>query len=167
MTEEELKHVTKMTLYKRYVARKNEMVTKIVDEDLAINIADKYLSTLANYSVFHGQFNFITRSTARRYSRRMAPFRTWSHDLLQACLSSNLLLNTLSGEESAVMFEYENMGDYYKAEAMLKSKMGVEELVRWLETQKGYFDRHPEVPSEKFKNAVKALSDISCSTRYS
>ena len=58
-------------LYKRYVAKKNEKVTDLVDEDPELNIADKYLSKLANYSVFYDHFNPITRRKARLYGQRM------------------------------------------------------------------------------------------------
>ena len=62
---------------KRYVAKKNEKVTDLVDEDPELNIADKYLSKLANYSVFYDHFNPITRRKARLYGQRMAPYRLW------------------------------------------------------------------------------------------
>lgn len=160
LTEEERRHISKQVLYKRYVFKKNVAVSDKADEDPSLNIADKYLATLANYSVFYGHFNPITKSKARQYARRIAPFRVWSNDLLHACISTNLLLDDFSHMgEPAVMYEYESLGDYYKAEALQHSKMDVQGLLHWIEEQQHYFARNPNVPSEKFANAVKALFD--------
>ena len=160
MTEEEREQANKQVLYKRYVANKNGKVSEDADEDPELNIADKYLSRLANYSVYYGHFNPIPRSKARQYARRMAPYRLWSKDLLHACLTSNLLLDDRSHTgEPAVMFEYENLGDYYKAEELLHSKMDVNGILRWIDEERKYLQRHADVPSEKFRTAIKALFD--------
>lgn len=160
MSADERLKVNKMLLYKRYVAKKNGQVSDLVDEDLELNIADKYLSKLANYSVYYGHFNPVTREKAREYAKRMAPYRYWSQDLLHACLTANLLLDDRSHiGKSVVMFEYENLGDYYKAERLLKSKMTTNELLKWIVEEKRYLERHPEEPSEKFRTSIKALFD--------
>ena len=160
LTEDERRHVNKQMLYKRYVAKKNEKVTDLVDEDPELNIADKYLSKLANYSVFYDHFNPITRHKARLYGQRMAPYRLWEKDLLHACLTANLLLDDRSHTgEPAVMFEYENLGDYYKAGELLQSKMDVKGLLRWIDDERKYLERNTTVSSEKFRTAVKALFD--------
>lgn len=160
MSADERLKVNKMLLYKRYVAKKNGQVSDLVDEDLELNIADKYLSKLAHYSIYYNHFNPITRSKARQYAKRMAPQRLWCHDLLHACLTANLLLDNRSSiGESVVMFEYENLGDYYKAERLLKSKMTTSELLKWIEGEKKFLERHPEEPSEKFRTSIKALFD--------
>lgn len=160
MSADERLKVNKMLLYKRYVAKKNGQVSDLVDEDLELNITDKYLSKLALYSVYYNHFNPIIRSKARQYAKRMAPYRLWSHDLLHACLTANLLLDDRSHiGESVVTFEYENLGDYYKAERLLKSQMTTSELLKWIEEEKRYLERHPEEPSEKFRTSIKALFD--------
>ena len=160
LDKQEKGDLNKRTLYKRYVEKKNAEVSDMVDEDPELNIAEQYLSTLANYSAFSGFFNTISRRLARKYARRLVRYRTWKQDLLNACLTTNLLLADRSKtDESSVMFEYENMGDYYKAEELLHSKMGVEQLLDWLDEKKRYIDRHPDLSSDKFQNAVKALFD--------
>ncbi len=160
LTADERRRVNKQMLYKRYVAKKNGKVSELTDEDMELNIADKYLAKLAHYSVFYGHFNPITRGKARQYAKRMIPYRMWSNDLLHACLTANLLLEDRSHRgESAVMFEYENLGDYYKAGELLASKMDVQGLLTWIYEEDKYLDRHPEEPSEKFRTAVKALFD--------
>ena len=160
LTEEERHNVNKQMLYRRYVVKKNEKVTELVDEDPELIIADKYLSKLANYSVYYGNFNPIPRQKARRYGQQIAPCRLWSNDLLHACLSANLLLDDRSQTgEPAVMFEYENLGDYYKATQLLNSKMDVPGLLRKIDDERKYLERNPAVPSGKFKTAVKALFD--------
>lgn len=160
LADKERHSANKLMLYKRYVAKKNERVTYLVDEDPEQNIADKYLSKLANYSVYYAHFNPITRSKARQYGQRMAPYRLWEKDLLHACLTANLLLDDRSHTgEPAVMFEYENLGDYYKAGELLRSNMSVQELLQWIDEERKFLERNITVPSEKFKTAVKALFD--------
>ena len=160
LTEEEKRSVNKQMLYRRYVAKKNEIVTNLVKEDPELNIADCYLSKLANYSVYFGHFNPISRRKARQYGQRIAPYRLWDNDLLHACLTANLLLeeHSLTGEP-AVMFEYENLGDYYKAGELLHSKMDIKGLLNWLDKEKRFLDQNTSIPSEKFGTAVKALFD--------
>lgn len=160
LTENERISINKLNLYKKYVAKKNEKVNDLVDEDPELNIADKYLSKLANYSVFYGHFNTISRHKARQYGQHLAPNRLWKRDLLHACLTANLLLDDHSHTGGpAVMFEYENLGDYYKAEVLQQSKMNVKELLEWIDNERKYLERNKTVPSEKFRTAIKALFD--------
>ena len=160
LTPVELENLTRLIIYKKYVKRKNEDVSHQVDEDIELNIADSYLMKLANYSVFTAHFNTISREKARAYAREMCPGRLWSQDLLNAMLSSSLLLSERTADgDSAVMFEYENFGDYYKAEQLIKSKMNEDEALDWLLDQKRFFDRHKNIASNKFENAIMALFD--------
>ena len=160
MSQKELTSLSKQTIYKKYVEKKNVAVSQQVDEDVELNIADLYLKKLANYSVYTNHFNTISRKKARHYARRLCPGRFWSQDLLNAMLTSSLLLNDRSDEGgAAVMFEYENFGDYYKAEQLMLSKMTVDETLVWIVDKKRYFERHPDVPSNKFENTVVALYD--------
>lgn len=160
MTDEERRNATKRTLYKKYVSKKNDVVSDLVDEDPEINITDRYLSKLANYSVFYAHCNPLLRPKARIIGQRLCPGRFWKKDLMHACLSTNLLLDDRSAEgEKAVMFEYDNLGDYYKAEQWLVSKMDSERIVEWIVDEDEYLRRHQEVPRQKFEGAVKALFD--------
>jgi len=160
MSQKELVKVSKKAIYKRYVEKKNVAVSQQVDEDVELNIADRYLKKLANYSVYTNHFNTISRKKARAYARRLCPGRFWSQDLLNAMLTSSLLLNDRSDEGgAAVMFEYENFGDYYKAEQLMLSKMDVDETLDWIADKKCFFERHQEISSSKFENTVVALYD--------
>ena len=160
MTEEERRNVTKRDLYKRYVGKKNQAVSDLVDEDPEMNIADSYLSKIANVSVFYQHCNPILRQKARALAKRVCPGRLWSQDLLHACLSVSLLLDDRSADGGkAVMFEYENLGDYYKAEQLLNSKMDVGRQLDWIIEQKNYLERHPGEASHKLESAAKALFD--------
>ncbi|EEN81970.1 hypothetical protein POREN0001_0673 [Porphyromonas endodontalis ATCC 35406] len=160
LTEEEKQHINKHVLYKRYVAKKNQIVTDFINEDPELHIADRYMSKLANHSVYYGHFNPISRQKARQYGQRMAPYRLWNQDLLHACLTANLLLEDHSNTEvPAVMFEYENLGDYYKAGELLRSNMDVKGLLRWIDRERRFLERNTDIPSEKFRTTVKALFD--------
>ena len=159
LTQDELKTLSKQMLYTKYVARKNNEVSEFIDEDTELNIAEKYLSKLARYCVFYNHFNSIPKEKAREYSKHLAPYRTWSKDLLNACLSTNLLLYDRMGDgRSAVMFEYENLGDYYMANVLLNSKMGISQIMSWIENELKYIDQK-KIPSEKFKSSIKAFFD--------
>lgn len=160
MTEEEKEHATKRVLYKKYVAKKNDVVSLLADEDPEMNVADRYLSKLAHYSVFYVHCNPVLRQKARRIGQRICPCRFWEKDLMHACLSTSLLLDDLSADGGkAVMFEYENLGDYYKAEQWLGSKMDTGELLDWIVEEDKYLKRHQDIPRQKFEGAVKALFD--------
>lgn len=160
LSYEERKNVIKRSLYKRYVVNKNVTVSALVDEDPEMNVADRYLLKLANHSVFYGHCNPVEREKARQLAKRICPGRFWEKDLMHACLSTNLLLDDLSANGGkAVMFEYENLGDYYKAERLLNSKMSTDRLLEWIVDEHNFFLRHREVPNQKFEAAVKALFD--------
>jgi hypothetical protein len=160
MNPSEREKTSKMTIYKKYVEKKNVFISNQVDEDLEVNIANNYLEQLANYSITHNHFNTVSRIKARQLAKKLCPNRFWSNDLLNACLTNSLLLEDRSIEEgSAVMFEYENLGDYYKAEQLLKMKDNMEDLLSWLQGEKQYFDQNKNVSSNKYENAIKALYD--------
>lgn len=130
MSEQQRINVTKRDLYKQYVIKKNYAVSALVDEDPERNVADCYLSKIANVSVFYKHCNSILRQKARALAKRICPGRLWSQDLLHACLSVSLLLDDRSvNGGKAVMFEYENLGDYYKAEQLLCSKKDVHQVL--------------------------------------
>ena len=158
MTHSEQTRFSKRIIYKKYVEKKNVAISHIVDEDIELNVADKYLMRLANYSVNYNHFNVISRQKAREYARRICPGRFWSNDLLNALLTSSLLLEDRStGDGAAVMFEYENLGDYYKAEQLLEPKKEVNRVLEWLIENKRFFTRNPMIPSHKFENTIIAL----------
>ena len=160
LPEGEKQAINKQMLYKRYVTKKNEIITDLVNEDPELNIADRYMSKLANYCVYYNHFNPISRCKARQYGQRIAPYRLWDKDLMNACLTANLLLEDRSNTgELSVMFEYENLGDYYKANELLRSKMTIKDLLQWIENERKYLKQHPCIPSEKFRSAIKALFD--------
>jgi hypothetical protein len=160
MSEQQRRNVTKRDLYKQYVSKKNQTVSDLVDEDPERNVADYYLSKVANVSVFYKRCNPILRQKARALARRICPGRLWNQDLLHACLSVSLLLDDRSADGGkAVMFEYENLGDYYKAEQLLRSKMDVHQVLDWIVDQKEYLERHPDEPAQKLETAAKALFD--------
>ena len=77
MSQKELSALSKKTIYKKYVEKKNVSVSQQVDEDVELNIADRYLKKLANYSVYTNHFNTISRNKARDYARRLCPGRYW------------------------------------------------------------------------------------------
>ena len=160
MNPSERKKASKMIIYKKYVEKKNILVSNQVDEDLELNIANLYLEQLANYSINNLHFNTISRIDARKLAKQLCPREFWSNDLLNACLTNSLLLADRSKENgSAVMFEYENLGDYYKAEQLLKKNDTVDDLLKSLQRERQFFKQNKKTSSNKFENTVKALYD--------
>lgn len=156
----EKRRISKRLLYKKYVDKRNASISSFVEEDPEIKIADKYLNKLANYSVFYNDFNVVSRQKARRIARNLCPYRTWKNDLLNACLSENLLLDDKSHDnEPAIMYEYENLGDYYKAEQLMSSKMTTQKQLEWLCEELKSLKRRDLYPNSNFDNAVIAYFD--------
>lgn len=143
-------------LYQLYVLNRNQAVTELCDEDPMKNISWDYLLRLANYSLYYHNCQDIPRQKARMYADRICRRPLWSNNLLRASLMENLLLDTLEGSESQVMFQYENLGDVLKAIVFHNSKMNDAKCVDFLVEYQKRLVRN-NIPTSKFYNFVGAL----------
>lgn len=88
-----------------------------------MNYTKCLLERIAYYSMWNLQCGDIPREKAKSYSYRLCPYRMWSKDLLNNTLRANLLMEykTYDGREW-ITFEYDSMGDYLKADVLLRHK---------------------------------------------
>lgn len=88
-----------------------------------MNYTKCLLERIAYYSMWNLQCGDIPREKAKSYSYRLCPYRMWSKNLLNNTLRANLLMEykTYDGREW-ITFEYDSMGDYLKADVLLRHK---------------------------------------------
>lgn len=110
-------------IYKSYIYKRNHIVSVGADADPRMNYTKCLLEKIAYYSLWNLQCGDIPREKAKSYSYRMCPYRRWSNDLLNNTLRANLLMEykTYDGREW-ITFEYDSMGDYLKADVLLRHK---------------------------------------------
>lgn len=110
-------------IYKSYIYKRNHVVSVWADADPRMNYTKSLLERIAYYSLWNIQCGDIPREKAKSYSYRLCPYRMWSKDLLNNTLRSNLLMEykTYDGREW-ITFEYDSMGDYLKADVLLRHK---------------------------------------------
>lgn len=111
-------------IYKSYIYKRNHVVSVGADADPRMNYTKCLLEKIAYYSLWNLQCGDIPREKAKSYSYRMCPYRRWSNDLLNNTLRANLLMEykTYDGMEW-ITFEYDSMGDYLKADVLLRHKV--------------------------------------------
>lgn len=110
-------------IYKSYIYKRNHLVSVGADADPRMNYTKCLLERIAYYSLWNLQCGDIQREKAKSYSYRLCPYRMWSKDLLNNTLRANLLMEykTYDGREW-ITFEYDSMGDYLKADVLLRHK---------------------------------------------
>ena len=157
LSEAERKRLSRITLYKSYLKARNSDVATIVSEDEKRNITWEMMNRLALHSVTRCHAGVVPREDARVIADTVCKRELWVHNLLNALLKENLLMETLSKDDKdMVMFEFENIGDVLKANALLENVKSDEEIVDLLKslseeiTQQG-------LSTAKFDNMVTAL----------
>lgn len=110
-------------IYKSYIYKRNHVVSVGADADPRMNYTKCLLERIAYYSLWNLQCGDIPREKAKSYSYRLCPYRMWSKDLFYNTLRANLLMEykTYDGREW-ITFEYDSMGDYLKADVLLRHK---------------------------------------------
>lgn len=111
-------------IYNSYIYKRNHVVSIGADADPRMNFTKCLLERIAYYSLWNLQCGDIPREKAKSYSYRLCPYRMWSKDLLNNTLKANLLMEykTYDGMEW-ITFEYDSMGDYLKADVLLRHKV--------------------------------------------
>lgn len=163
LTEKEREELTKIILFENYLKIRNARVSEIADEDIYRQITPNMIQKLAHYSVFYNNCDLVTRNRSRVIANRICYRQLWSNHLLNALLQEGLLLETLSTnlDSNLVQIEYEKMGDFFKAQALLNSKMDNEQLEQFVLDM----EKHVSAPGyvgnkAKFVNMLTALMAI-------
>ena len=99
LTEEERKKLSRIILYKRYLKARNVGVTNIVSEDEKHNITWDMMNNLAWHSVEQCHAGVVPRKDAREIADNICKRELWEHNLLNALLKENLLMETLSDDD--------------------------------------------------------------------
>ena len=159
-TEEEKRNKHRLDIYRRYVLLKNPSISHDIDEDPQLNITELYLHRLAYEMVKNNYFIPIKRSKARDIAKELAPNRLWQNDLLRSCLYHNLLLEDgRTGDKSTVMFEYENLEDYYKAWVLFEDEGNLSNIINKIISQREKLQKE-NISLSRFENSIKAFFDI-------
>lgn len=148
----------KLSLFKRYIKVRNIKVSDFCSEDPCRNVTQQLLSNIAGISVFKNSCDIVGREDARGCAEEICPNRLWNQHLIKACLDENLLLPINRQEDQHfVMFEYEEMGDYLKADAFLFKNS--DEIQRWNEyiALSNSVQGNSSANKDKFNNFNKAL----------
>ena len=157
LAEAERKHLNRITLYKSYLKARNADVANIVSEDEKRNITWEMMNQLALHSVKQCHAGVIPRNDAREIADSVCKRELWVHNLLNALLKENLLMETLSKDDKdMVMFEFENIGDVMKANALLesiKTDVAIIDLLKTLSEE----IKQQGLSAAKFDNMVTAL----------
>lgn len=130
----EEKLLTYSRIFHLYIEFRNSVISEKVDEDPHINITQKYLDKLANYSLYHKDCSDIPRDKARQYANQICRNRKWSESLLYWTLRENLLFETKQ-DEDAIMFGFQKLGNFLMADVFKRSKMSdedkIDRIIEW------------------------------------
>lgn len=157
LSEKERNNLTRFILYKRYLKARNGDVTKLVSEDEKREITWEMMNMLAWHSVEQCHAGVVSRDDAREIADIVCKRELWEHNLLNALLREDLLMETLSEDDKdMVMFEYENIADVLKANSILSRLSTVEEIITLLDNTANYLEQNA-MSVAKFENMVTAL----------
>ncbi|MCR5711056.1 MAG: trypsin-like peptidase domain-containing protein [Prevotella sp.] len=160
LSEAQRRHLNRITLYKSYLKARNSDVATIVSEDEKRNITWEMMNKLALHSVTHCHAGVVPREVARVIADEVCRRELWKYNLLNALLKENLLMETLSKDDKdMVMFEFENIGDVLKANALLENTESDVEIIDLLKTLSEEIAQQ-RLPTSKFDNMVTALIAI-------
>lgn len=162
MSPEEKTKISHVRLYELYLKTRNENVSEIAEEDSFRNVTLQLMKKLAWKSVVDFESNVVSRSVSRREADALCPFRTWKNNLLRAMLVENLLMPVAgnNGENDYLMFEFENMADFLKADQLLNSKLTDNQIVQLLVRTDEFYKKNNSKSRAKFDNMLGALLAI-------
>lgn len=133
LTPEEINELSRITIYNRYLSIRNKDISDAIGEDPYANAAPRYLHWLAKRSVENFACGDVPRDVAKKKSYQQCVNRIWKNSLLNSLLQHNLLKSHDVYEKGNLIgFEFQDMGDYLKAEQMLFSSKSDKEMVRRL-----------------------------------
>ena len=150
-------------IYKSYIYKRNHIVSVGADMDPRMNYTKCFLEKIASYSLWNLQCGDIPREKVKSYSYRLCPYRRWSNDLLNNTLKANLLMEykTYDGREW-ITFEYDSMGDYLKADVLLRHKDDAYSKLKFLCRLMDFTNPkyHTNIDSAKIFNFIKTFLSV-------
>lgn len=130
----ELHYMTRDEVYRIYLKSKNRDICRMVDERPDKDITNAMIDYLVNESVTRYQLADVPVENAIKRANRLAPYRTWSKNLLHILFQENILKEyKLNGyDKTLVGLEFDSIGDYLKMRKLTESlkETDLKELVR-------------------------------------
>lgn len=162
MSPSEKEQIGYVRLFELYLKEVNKSVSDKIDEDVKRDVTTTLMKSLAEASVtrhFSGPF---PRTLAREESDHICPNRLWHQHLLKVLIDEDVLMDTKlhESETDMLMFGYEKMEDFLKADFLNKSQMTNLEIYNLLVHTKKHYDSDPLASRSKFDNMLSALLAI-------
>lgn len=156
---EERRTPDRMNIYRHYLKYRNTEVSEIVDEDPENQATSKLLDWMAEESVRNNHCRNLNRTDVLRKANRICRYRLWSHNLMNVMLQKNLLIEYYyDKKQSCIGFEYDNLGDFLRAEKMLiLLKEDPLRIETFITTGYKYLQSHQEIDSTHFYNTCVSL----------
>lgn len=114
---------TRDIIYRTYLRQKNIHVCRKVDENPNKDITNSMIDYLVSQSVNNYNLGDVPFKKAEKKANRIAPYRTWSKNLLHVLFQENILKEyNLMGEDSSLIgFEFDSIGDYLKMKKLIEA----------------------------------------------
>lgn len=150
-----------LNIYLAHLKSKNKAICKWVDEDNHQSITAEFLQRLAATSVNDNHGGDLGREYVRRLGNRVCRYRPWSKSLLHAMLKENLLFEYSNGNQDWITFEYDSMGDYLKADYILRRYQSDIAVLDYIKRGLNFFKGKAEDANAiHFQNLVIVLLSI-------
>lgn len=152
-------NINYVRLFELYLEECNKIISEKVDEDVHRGITTTAMKTIAAEVVSNHYAGLIPRNDARTVTEGLCPNRLWSRHLLKALLDEDLLMTSLTDDkvEDALMFGYEKMGDFLKADYLVNSDKTDKEIFDLLANINAYYEENANTNRSKFDNMIAAL----------
>lgn len=134
LTQVEREKALRIPIYKKYLTKRNEIISEGVDEDAKQGVTQKLVSWVANQSLLQYNCTSVPRQSVYKRSKQITYGRTWSKSVLYNCLKENILREYSSSinSEDFIDFEYDSLGDYLKAACLSDRAISDEEKLKKL-----------------------------------
>lgn len=108
-------NISRDIVYREYLRKKNSKVCQLVDENPSNDITNRMIDYLISESVNKYLLGDVPVKNALNRANRIAPYRTWSNNLLHILLQESILKEYQPVDSDPLVgFEFDSIGDYLK-----------------------------------------------------
>ena len=108
-----------LLLYRIYFRKRNEEVSRLADEDPELDVTSRLLYKIGKYSLNSCLCCDVPRDIAVGIANKICKHRAWSKNLYHSAIMSNMLVEYKTTVGNMATFEFDNMGDYVRANVIL------------------------------------------------
>lgn len=120
LSSEERKFPNHLTIYNQHLQIRNRDISNKIGEDEYRQVLPVFLKRIAHISVECYQCGDVPNKVARKISYSICGNRIWNSSLMYQCLVENLLFRYGKNDDYGwVNFEFQQVGDFLKAEQIL------------------------------------------------